>query len=85
MHEVTAASMREWLARPEWRVLIALLKEQENDAQSALLAADPRDTSAIARAQTQTRLLREFTSGAIEQLLKSETRLDRPDGSDRSD
>ena len=69
MHDVTTASMREWLARPEWRALLALLKEQEDDAQSALLAADPRDTAAIARAQTQTRLLREFTSGAIEQLL----------------
>jgi hypothetical protein len=77
MHEVTRASLREWFARPEWHRLTELLKGLEDDALQSLMATDPCDTAAVARAQAEVRVLRFFTSGDV-----AEVALAEMDGSD---
>ncbi|MEX2244810.1 MAG: hypothetical protein WD716_13315 [Fimbriimonadaceae bacterium] len=74
MHEVTRASLCEWLARPEWQRLTELLKGLEDDALQSLMATDPRDTAAVARAQAEVRVLRFFTSGEAADALINETK-----------
>ena len=69
---VDSASMREWLARPEWQYLLALLCEAHDDALASLVAADPNDTAAVARAQAEVRFLRFFTNGEIADTMKAE-------------
>jgi hypothetical protein len=69
---VTRDSMREWLARPEWAYLIALLHETCDEALAALLAADPANTVAIARAQTEVKTLRFFTDGELANAMLNE-------------
>lgn len=70
--------MREWLSRPEWAYLVAFLHEAETDALASLMAADPNDSAAVARAQTQVRFVRSFTQGEIEATLKGELATARP-------
>ena len=69
---VDAASMREWLARPEWRYLIDFLREAEQDALKSLVAASASDVATIARAQAEIRFLRYFTGGEVAEGMKSE-------------
>ncbi|HXH61625.1 MAG TPA: hypothetical protein VNI20_09735 [Fimbriimonadaceae bacterium] len=69
---VGESSMRAWLAAPEWRWMIAFLQEAQEDANQALLAADPSDMAAVARAQTEVRFLRFFTDGEIADALRAD-------------
>jgi hypothetical protein len=71
MREPTRASLRSWLSQPEWGALLAFLNEAEGDALQSLVAADPSDVAAIARAQSEIKLLRLFTSGEIAEALKA--------------
>ena len=71
MPEVTRQSLLQWLARPEWNALIEFLQEAESDALQSLVAADPTDTATIARAQSEIKLLRLFTSGDIAEALRA--------------
>lgn len=69
---VTRDSMRDWLSRPEWAYLLALLHETCDEALAALLAADPANTVAVARAQTEVKTLRFFTDGELAQAMLNE-------------
>ena len=65
MPDVTRESLKHWLAQPEWRFLLDFLREAEHDALQSLTAADPNDPAAVARAQTEVKVLRFFTSGEV--------------------
>ena len=69
---VTARSLAQWLARPEWSFLLDLLGETAEEASAALLSADPHDPAAVARAQAEIRYLRYFMDGDIAEAMRSE-------------
>lgn len=69
---VTRTTLHEWLERPEWEYLLDLLRETSDEASSALLAADPSDASAIARAQAEVRYLRHFIDGDVADAMTNE-------------
>ena len=66
--------MREWLSRPEWSYLVAFLCDSHDDAMQSLMAADPNDRAAVARAQTEVKFLRFFTHGEVAEALMTELR-----------
>jgi len=78
MHDlVTKASLREFFARPEWALLLDHLKDLEQESAAALLASDPSDAVAVARAQTEIKALRYFTRGEVIDALRDNSIEDR--------
>ena len=64
--------MNEWLERPEWEYMIDLLADTALEASDALLATDPSDAAAVARAQAEVRYLRHFTDGDVADAMTNE-------------
>lgn len=80
MKHSTLASMREWLARPEWNMLTELLRSVRAEVSEALIAADPGRATLVAGLQAEIKTLDYFLNGDVQEAL-----LERQRGKDKNE